>query len=183
MKHVYLLALTLCTLLLCVAADLAPALRLENTAAFFPKSDSLYHSVSEPTALCNCATGELVFSLDSCRFHFGVIKGNPEQIQLTFYAKNTGSVPVIITNATTSCGCDVPGWCKEPVLPGHTTRFTYTYDSKRIGLFKKTMCIFYGQHAQVLVMDGQVQAYDVVHTGEAFSGTLHFEKDFAVPGM
>ena len=38
---------------------------------------------------------------------FGEIKQNVE-VQTSFKFKNTGKVPLVITNATRSCGCTVP---------------------------------------------------------------------------
>src|SRR5690606_27416711 len=33
---------------------------------------------------------------------------------------NTGTEPLVIKNARGSCGCTVPDWPKEPILPGET---------------------------------------------------------------
>lgn len=35
-----------------------------------------------------------------------------------FVFKNTGKKPIVITNAHGSCGCTVPEWSHEPVMPG-----------------------------------------------------------------
>ncbi len=61
--------------------------------------------------------------------------------QHDFMLINTGDEPLVIANVKTSCGCDVPNWDKEPVLPGDTTYVNYKYDSKRIGPINKTMTI------------------------------------------
>lgn len=54
---------------------------------------------------------------------------------------NTGTEPLIISHAKTSCGCDVPSWKKEPIMPGDTLVVNYKYDSKRIGPINKSMTI------------------------------------------
>ena len=36
----------------------------------------------------------------------------------TFVFTNTGTEPLVISNAKGSCGCTVPEWPKEPILPG-----------------------------------------------------------------
>lgn len=54
---------------------------------------------------------------------------------------NTGNEPLIISNAKTSCGCDVPSWKNDPVLPGDTLTVNYKYDSKRIGMINKSMTV------------------------------------------
>lgn len=58
-----------------------------------------------------------------------------------FIIINQGDQPLIISNVKTSCGCDVPRWNKEPVMPGDTSWVNYKYDSKRIGPINKTMTI------------------------------------------
>jgi hypothetical protein len=64
------------------------------------------------------------------------------QCQHFFEFTNTGNVPLIISNVTTSCGCDVPfNWPKEPVLSGKKATIGYYYDSQRVGPINKTMTI------------------------------------------
>jgi hypothetical protein len=54
--------------------------------------------------------------LDSA-YDFG--KANEgEKIDFAFRFKNTGTKPLIIQNATASCGCTKPTWPKEPIPPG-----------------------------------------------------------------
>jgi hypothetical protein len=79
--------------------------------------------------------------LDSNCFDFGEV-ANYEDIKVVFYAKNISNHPIPITNATTSCGCDVPEAPRKPILPGEVAKFSYTYDSHRIGVGIKTMTIF-----------------------------------------
>lgn len=58
-----------------------------------------------------------------------------------FMVINVGNEPLIFTNVKTGCGCDVPSWKKDPVMPGDTTYVHYKYDSNRVGIFHKTMTI------------------------------------------
>lgn len=64
-----------------------------------------------------------------------------DQCEHDFMIINQGDQPLIISNVKTSCGCDVPSWNKEPVMPGDTSWVNYKYDSKRIGPINKTMTI------------------------------------------
>ncbi|MBK7668800.1 MAG: DUF1573 domain-containing protein [Sphingobacteriaceae bacterium] len=41
-----------------------------------------------------------------------------EKVSFAFKFKNTGNSNLIITSAAGSCGCTVPEWPKEPILPG-----------------------------------------------------------------
>jgi Protein of unknown function (DUF1573) len=61
--------------------------------------------------------------------------------QCTFNFKNTGSAPLIISNAKGSCGCTVPSWPKEPIMPGKSAAITVKYDTKRPGAINKSVTI------------------------------------------
>jgi hypothetical protein len=55
--------------------------------------------------------------------------------------KNTGKEPLMITNASGSCGCTVPSFPKEPIMPGKTGEIKINYDTNRQGAFEKTVTI------------------------------------------
>ena len=48
---------------------------------------------------------------------FGKVDVNSEN-KYSFTFKNSGNEPLKISNAKGSCGCTVPNWPKEPILPG-----------------------------------------------------------------
>ncbi|MCS7005739.1 MAG: DUF1573 domain-containing protein [Cytophagales bacterium] len=50
-------------------------------------------------------------------YFFGTIKQG-DVIQHTFKFKNTGKIPLVISNITASCGCTTPEYTREPVPPG-----------------------------------------------------------------
>ena len=47
-----------------------------------------------------------------------------------FEIKNTGSQPLIVENASASCGCTVPVWPKEPIAPGGSDVIEVTFSPK-----------------------------------------------------
>lgn len=59
----------------------------------------------------------------------------------SFEFKNTGTAPLIISNAKGSCGCTVPDWPKEPINPGKTAYIKVKYDTKRPGAINKSVTI------------------------------------------
>lgn len=59
----------------------------------------------------------------------------------TFEFKNTGNAPLIISDVKKSCGCTVPSWPKEPILPGETGEIKVTYDTKKSGAINKNITI------------------------------------------
>jgi len=58
-----------------------------------------------------------------------------------FMFENTGTEPLIISNAKGSCGCTVPQWPREPIMPGETAAIKVKYDSKRLGPINKSVTI------------------------------------------
>jgi hypothetical protein len=71
---------------------------------------------------------------------FGDIpQGTPVTTQFTF--TNTGKEPIIIKNCQASCGCTVPSWPKEPILPGKESSIQVTYNAAHAGNFTKSITI------------------------------------------
>jgi archaellum component FlaG (FlaF/FlaG flagellin family) len=71
---------------------------------------------------------------------FGVI---PQNIPATytFYFKNTGKEPLIITQAAASCGCTTPEWTKDPIKPGQKGFIKATYNATNVGAFNKSVTV------------------------------------------
>jgi len=44
-----------------------------------------------------------------------------------FTFTNTGNEPLLLTNVRAGCGCTVPQWTREPVLPGETGEIKVRY--------------------------------------------------------
>jgi len=57
---------------------------------------------------------------------FGTIKQNTDN-EYKFTFTNTGSNPLIIQEASGSCGCTVPQFPKEPIAPGESSEITVNY--------------------------------------------------------
>ncbi|MBE9584492.1 DUF1573 domain-containing protein [Mucilaginibacter sp. JRF] len=59
---------------------------------------------------------------------FGKVKAG-EKVNFEYKFTNTGKSPLVIINATASCGCTVPEWPKTPVKPGESAAIKVTFDS------------------------------------------------------
>lgn len=81
-----------------------------------------------------------IMSLESLTVDYGTIEENAEPLRIVKFT-NTGEEPLIITNARGSCGCTVPQWPKQPIMPGETSQIEIRYDTKRVGPFNKTVRI------------------------------------------
>lgn len=62
-------------------------------------------------------------------FDFGTVQEG-EKVSHTYKFKNTGSEPLIISDAKGSCGCTVPSWPKEPIAPGKTGEILVEFNSQ-----------------------------------------------------
>ena len=58
-----------------------------------------------------------------------------------FTFTNTGKAPLILTNVYSSCGCTVPSWPKEPIMPGKSNEIKVRYNTSRLGAIKRTITI------------------------------------------
>ena len=84
----------------------------------------------------NTPTGEVVndgptasIEFSNGEFEFGTIQQG-DIVEHTYEFTNTGDVPLIIENASASCGCTVPDWPKEPIAPGAQGKINVKFDSK-----------------------------------------------------
>lgn len=71
---------------------------------------------------------------------YGVIEQGSEPFRV-FTFTNTGTEPLIITQAKGSCGCTVPTYPKEPIAPGETGEIKVRYDTNRLGKFTKRVTL------------------------------------------
>lgn len=65
-------------------------------------------------------------------FDFGTVQDG-EMVSHTYKFKNTGSEPLILSDAKGSCGCTVPKWPREPIAPGANGEITVEFNSKGKG--------------------------------------------------
>ncbi len=80
-----------------------------------------------------------------------------------FVFVNNGNKPLIITNATGSCGCTVPSFPKEPILPGAKAVIGVKYATDRVGAFTKTVTITSnakGNESKTLTIKGTILGDD-----------------------
>ena len=89
---------------------------------------------------------------------FGVIDQG-ESVDYSFQFKNSGSDPLIISNAKGSCGCTVPVWPREPIAPGDTGTIDVKFNSKgKKGKQNKRVTLTTNMvpSEQILMVKGQV---------------------------
>lgn len=72
---------------------------------------------------------------------FGEIKKGSDGVR-SFEFTNTGNVPLVIENVTSSCGCTIPKKPQNPIQPGETGVIEVKYDTKRVGPIRKTVTVY-----------------------------------------
>ncbi|KAA6312716.1 hypothetical protein EZS27_036398 [termite gut metagenome] len=89
------------------------------------------------------AQNEAEIKFDTLAHDFGTFSEKESVVSYTFKFTNTGGSPLVIHQATASCGCTVPEYTKEPIQPGKTGVVSVTYNGagKQPGHFKKTITL------------------------------------------
>lgn len=80
---------------------------------------------------------------DKTVHNFGTFSENTPVQTAVFAFTNIGKAPLIINQAIASCGCTIPSYTKEPIMPGEkgTVKVTYNGKGKFPGHFKKSITI------------------------------------------
>ena len=70
------------------------------------------------------------FKFDKTEHDFGTINEG-DVVETVFAFTNVGKSELIITSAKGSCGCTVPEWPKEPIMPGEAGEIKVKFNSYR----------------------------------------------------
>lgn len=81
-----------------------------------------------------------VMTFDKTTHDYGTIEYNGNGI-CHFVFTNTGKEPLILSNAKASCGCTVPSWPKQPILPGQSDSIQVKYSTTRVGQINKSITV------------------------------------------
>jgi hypothetical protein len=79
-------------------------------------------------------------SFDKTVHDYGtIVQGSDATCEFKF--TNTGKEPLILQKPVSSCGCTVPTWPQEPVLPGKSDVIKVTYATHNVGPINKTITV------------------------------------------
>lgn len=71
---------------------------------------------------------------------YGTIEKGSNGVRI-FEFTNTGDIPLIISQVTSSCGCTIPKKPDGPILPGKTGQIEVKYDTNRVNPIRKTVTV------------------------------------------
>ena len=93
-------------------------------------------------------------------FDFGTIKEG-EKVSHTYTFKNKGKSALIIADAQSPCGCTVPKFPVEPIMPGESGKIDVVFNSSgKSGTIHKKIRIIantYPEKTQIVVLKGVVE--------------------------
>ncbi len=81
-----------------------------------------------------------VITFEKTTHDYGTIKKGADGTY-EFVFKNTGKEPLILSKPRSNCGCTVPDWPQEPIMPGQSNKIKVTYNTNLIGVFNKQVTI------------------------------------------
>jgi hypothetical protein len=91
-------------------------------------------------AKAQTADTTLVIQFASVVHDYGTIQqGSDGGCEFKF--ENKGKTPLVLSNVRASCGCTVPTWPREPILPGSTGVIKVMYNTNNIGNFNKSITV------------------------------------------
>lgn len=100
--------------------------------------------VTKDAAATPAADGPVLY-MDTYTVDFGEIEQGSDPFRKVLL-KNVGKAPLIIKNATGSCGCTVPTWPQNPIMPGASDTLTVRYDTQRPGAISKVVSLYTNQN-------------------------------------
>ena len=91
------------------------------------KNSSIYHN---PITADKPLDPEEAASMDfeEMAFDFGAMQEG-DKVEHVFKFTNNGKAPLTISEARGSCGCTVPQWPKEPIMPGEKGEIKVVFNS------------------------------------------------------
>lgn len=76
-------------------------------------------------------------------------------IEHDFKFTNTGSIPLIIKDASSTCGCTIPEIPNAPIMPGQSSKIHVVFDSKgKIGTQNKVVTVYTNAGTREIALKG-----------------------------
>lgn len=113
---------------------------------------------------CANAQPQAEIKFDKTTYDFGAFPETNPVVTAEFEFTNVGNSPLVIHQAVASCGCTVPDYTKEPIMPGKKGMVKVTYDGTGTypGNFKKSITVRTNSKTEMirLYVQGSMTAKD-----------------------
>lgn len=108
----------------------------KGNASNMVKSENVEMAASRDASSSAMATMEF----EETEFDFGKISRGTN-VEHVFKFKNNGDAPLVIVNATSTCGCTVPEPPKEPIAPGEEGELLVKYNGSGLNEVTKVVTV------------------------------------------
>jgi len=78
----------------------------------------------------------------------------------TFKFTNTGEAPLVISKVSSSCGCTIPKWSKDPIAPGESGEIQVKYDTNRVNPIRKTITVISNAETPTVALKIKGEVFD-----------------------
>lgn len=83
---------------------------------------------------------KIEFTAKDNTIDYGTVSKDSDNGLRSFEFKNTGNAPLIISNVQSTCGCTVPSFPKDPIMPGKSGKIDVKYNMTP-GPIRKTITV------------------------------------------
>lgn len=107
------------------------------------EKEEVEEQVVEPKTQKDDNVRQAQIEFEETTHDFGTFSEKEPVQTCTFKFKNTGNAPLVIHQAMATCGCTVPTYPKEPIMPGEEGEINVRYNGKGKfpGQFRKSIVI------------------------------------------
>lgn len=126
MKKFWIIGIVLSLLTIACQKKTSSDKRIEEINTEGGVSDLIRNPVSADGLVDSTNVAKMTFL--ETEFDFGEVKEG-EVVEHVFHFTNNGKVPLIISDARSTCGCTVPEWSKEPIPPGEKSEIRVHFNS------------------------------------------------------
>lgn len=105
-------------------------------------------------AMCSlCASAQQSLVFEPAEWDFGSVRESDGPVSHTFTAHNRSDRPLVILRVVSTCGCTVPEYSREPILPGRSATVRITFDpTGRPGAFDRELAVFDSDRRKVATL-------------------------------
>lgn len=97
--------------------------------------------INNPESEVNKGDQKPLMAFDHTVFDFGKLTTG-QTFEHTFTFTNRGNAPLIVSSAVSSCGCTVPAYSNEPVMPGKEGKIVVRFDSEgKLGIQERQVTV------------------------------------------
>lgn len=114
----------------------------------------------EPTVVKQSNSRLPVLEFEETSHDFGLMVQG-ERLTYKFRCTNTGGADAIISDVTSTCGCTIPSWTKQPIRPGEKGEVEVILNSggKPAGFISKTVNVLANTEPNSIKLEVSAEIY------------------------